>query len=157
MISLPGGSFVMGSVDRFAYPADGEAPREVEVSPFMIDRYAVSNAQFAEFVTDTGYVTEAERYGWSFVFGGMLPDDFPPTRGVAAAPWWRQVPHADWRRPAGLDPALPELADHPSCTCRSTTRSATAGGRASGCRPRPSGSSRDAEGWPRRRFPGAMS
>ena len=28
-------------------------------------------------------MTDAERYGWSFVFGGLLPDDFPPTRGVA--------------------------------------------------------------------------
>jgi sulfatase modifying factor 1 len=113
MISLPGGSFVMGSEDRFAYPEDGETPREVEVSAFMIDRYAVSNAQFAEFAAATGYVTEAERFGWSFVFGGMLPDDFPPTRGVAAAPWWRQVLNADWRRPEGLKPALPERADHP--------------------------------------------
>jgi sulfatase modifying factor 1 len=113
MISLAGGPFVMGSADQFAYPDDGEAPREVEVSPFLIDRCAVSNAQFAEFVTATGYVTDAERYGWSFVFGGMLPDDFPPTRGVAAAPWWRQVEHADWRRPAALDPALADHAGHP--------------------------------------------
>ena len=48
-----------------------------------------------------GHVTEAERFGWSFVFGGLLPDDFPPTRGVAAAPWWRQVEGADWRQPEG--------------------------------------------------------
>src|ERR1700710_1996216 len=54
MISLAGGPFVMGSADQFAYPEDGEAPREVEVSPFLIDRCAVSNAQFAEFVTATG-------------------------------------------------------------------------------------------------------
>ena len=48
-----------------------------------------------------GYETEAERFGWSFVFAGLLPDDFPPTRGVAQAPWWRQVEGADWRRPEG--------------------------------------------------------
>ena len=34
------------------------------------------------FVDDTGYVTEAEEIGWSFVFGGLLPDDFEDTRGV---------------------------------------------------------------------------
>ena len=46
-------------------------------------------------------MTEAERFGWSFVFAGLLPDDFPPTRGVAQAPWWRQVDGADWRHPEG--------------------------------------------------------
>ena len=44
-------------------------------------------------------MTEAERFGWSFVFAGLLPDDFPPTS--AHAPWWRQVEGADWRRPEG--------------------------------------------------------
>ena len=39
----------------------------------------------AEFVDATGHVTEAERFGWSFVFAGLLPPDFPPTRGVAHA------------------------------------------------------------------------
>ena len=113
MVSLSGGSFVIGSDDRFAYPEDGETPREVAVSAFMIDSCAVSNTAFAEFVAATGYVTDAERFGWSFVFGGLLPDDFPPTRAVAAAPWWRQVYEADWRHPEGPHSDIAERADHP--------------------------------------------
>ena len=31
----------------------------------------------------------------------IIPDDFPPTRGVEAAPWWRQVEGASWRQPEG--------------------------------------------------------
>ena len=50
----------------------------MELTPFRIDRYAVSNLQFAEFVEATRWRTDAERYEWSFVFGGLLPDDFPP-------------------------------------------------------------------------------
>src|SRR3712207_4381913 len=92
----------MGTDSREGYPADGEGPiRKVRLRPFWIDRTAVSNARFADFVAATGYVTEAERFGWSFVFAGLLPDDFPPTRGVAQAPWWRQVHGADWRHPEG--------------------------------------------------------
>ncbi|MGA9859623.1 MAG: formylglycine-generating enzyme family protein [Solirubrobacteraceae bacterium] len=113
MVSLPGGTFVIGSADRFAYPEDGETPREVEVSPFAIARCAVSNREFRAFVNGTGYVTEAERFGWSFVFGGLLPDDFPPTRAVAAAPWWRQVYGADWSHPEGPDSDVSMRADHP--------------------------------------------
>jgi formylglycine-generating enzyme len=103
----------MGSDDRYAYPGDGETPREVEVSAFHIDAEAVSNARFAEFVETTGHRTEAEQYGWSFVFAGLLPDDFPPTRGVAAAPWWRQVEGADWSHPEGPQSDLEGRADHP--------------------------------------------
>jgi sulfatase modifying factor 1 len=113
MVSLPGGVFVMGSDDQLAYPDDGEAPREVEIVAFLIDACAVSNAQFAEFVAATGYVSEAEEFGWSFVFGGMLPDDFPATRAVASAPWWRQVLGADWRHPEGPQSDLADRANHP--------------------------------------------
>jgi formylglycine-generating enzyme required for sulfatase activity len=113
MVSLPGGAFVMGSDDRLAYPEDGETPREVELSPFMIDPCAVSNAEFAGFVAASGYVTDAERFGWSFVFGGSLPDGFPPTRAVAAAPWWRQVYGADWRHPEGTPSDLLRRESHP--------------------------------------------
>ncbi|WP_051444244.1 formylglycine-generating enzyme family protein [Afipia sp. P52-10] len=102
MAVVPWGSFAYGCDRREGNPADGEGPsRSVHVDAFRIDRYAVSNARFARFVAATGYVTDAERIGWSFVFAGLLPDDFEETRGVAAAPWWRQVHGADWRRPEG--------------------------------------------------------
>jgi len=113
MVALVGGRFTLGSDDALAYPEDGEGTREVELSAFRIDACAVVNDRFAEFVAATSYVTEAERFGWSFVFGGLLPDDFPPTRGVAGAPWWRQVEGADWRHPAGPQSDLVGRADHP--------------------------------------------
>jgi formylglycine-generating enzyme required for sulfatase activity len=114
MLALPGGEFLMGSEDSFAYPQDGEGPvRQVCLEPFWIDARAVSNAEFARFAKATGYVTDAERFGWSFVFGGLLPDDFPPTRAVAQAPWWRQVEGADWRHPEGPQSDCEDRLDHP--------------------------------------------
>ena len=66
------------------------------------------------------YKTTTNRLGlWlfllsdSFVFAGLLPDDFPPTRGVAAAPWWRQVEGADWRHPDGPRSSWEDRPDHP--------------------------------------------
>jgi formylglycine-generating enzyme len=114
LVSLPGNRFQMGSDDRFAYPVDGEGPvHEVSLRPFLIDRYVVSNDRFATFVEATGYVTDAERWGWSFVFGGLLPDHFPPTRSVAEAPWWRQVEGAQWRHPQGPQSSLEGVGEHP--------------------------------------------
>ena len=114
MVPVPGGTFWIGSDDALAYPEDGEAPvREVEVSAYWIDACAVTNAQFGVFVDATAYVTEAERFGWSFVFGGLLPDDFPPTEAVAQAPWWRKVEGADWRHPEGPQSSLDGRIDHP--------------------------------------------
>jgi sulfatase modifying factor 1 len=114
MVRLDGGAFTIGSADPWTYPGDGETPREVEVDPFRIDHYAVSNARFAEFVEATGHTTDAERYGWSFVFAGLLPDDFPDTRAVAQTPWWRQVYGADWRHPEGPQSDIAERLDHPA-------------------------------------------
>lgn len=114
MVELPGGTFRMGDDSGWSYPADGEAPaRLVRVSPFAIDATAVTNAEFAAFVEDTGYVTEAERFEWSFVFGAFLPDDFGETRGVVGAEWWRQVFGATWRHPEGPQSDLDDRADHP--------------------------------------------
>ena len=47
---------------------------------------AAGAAEFSRFADATGYRTSAEADEWSFVFVGLLPDDFPDTRGVAAAP-----------------------------------------------------------------------
>ena len=112
---LPGGRFRMGTQDPAGFRTDGEGPvREVELSPFRIDRYAVSNDDFAAFVDATGYVTETERYGWSYVFVGFLPGELrriSPRPDVT--PWWAAVSGADWRRPEGPGSDLGGRGDHP--------------------------------------------
>ena len=114
MVPLPSGVFSIGAEDPFAYPEDGEGPvRDVETSAYWIDARAVSNCEFGTFVDETGYVTEAELFGWSFVFAGLLPDDFPPTQSVAQAPWWRRVESADWTHPEGPRSSLDGRLDHP--------------------------------------------
>lgn len=114
LITVPALSFRMGDESGWAYPADGEGPvHDVDLPSFRIDRFAVSNARFAEFVDATGWRTEAERYEWSFVFGGLLPEEFPPTRGVDGAPWWRQVFGAQWRHPEGPQSDIADRMDHP--------------------------------------------
>ena len=114
MVRLEGGRFWMGSDGGEGGAADGEGPtHEIELAPFLIDRAAVSNADFARFVADTGHQTDAEVLGWSFVFHMLLPDDFPPTRAAACAPWWRHVDGATWMRPDGPQSSIDDRLDHP--------------------------------------------
>ena len=69
MVYLAGGKFQMGTNDKEGFPSDGEGPiREVAVKPFYMDKFTVTNVQFAKFVEATHYRTEAEVFGWSFVF-----------------------------------------------------------------------------------------
>ena len=90
LIRLDGGTFLMGAEDEDGFRDDGEGPvREVGVEPFAIALHAVTNEQFDEFVRTTDHRTRADRHGWSFVFAGLLPDEFAPTQGVERAPWWR--------------------------------------------------------------------
>jgi formylglycine-generating enzyme len=111
---LEGGEFLMGNEGPDAYPDDGEGPvHPVELRPFAIEVTVVTNAAFTEFARATGHVTEAERFGWSFVFAGLLPDEFPDTRGVAESPWWRQVYGAEWRHPEGPHSGIADRLDHP--------------------------------------------
>src|ERR1700749_5341843 len=80
-----GGSFLMGTEDPDGFPQDREGPvREIDLPPFWIDPVAVTNRRFAEFVDATRHATEADRAGWSFVFAAFLPENFEPTRGIAA-------------------------------------------------------------------------
>jgi len=67
-----GGEFTMGTDDP-AIPEDGEMPaRPVRISTFLLQKYEVSNRQFAQFVLETGYKTESEQFNWSFCFEGTL-------------------------------------------------------------------------------------
>jgi formylglycine-generating enzyme len=113
LLGLAGGTFWMGS-DEDRYPEDGESPpRPAHVDGFRIAAHTVTNADFARFVAATGYGTTAEREGWSFVFAGLLPDDFPPTRAVVEAPWWRQIPGATRLHPEGPASDLHGRSTHP--------------------------------------------
>ena len=131
--------------------------RNVDVGPLAITATTVTNAEFAAFVEATGRVTDAERYGWSFVFGGLLPDDFPDTRGVQMAPWWRQVYEADWRRPEGPQSSIEDRPTTPSSRSRGTTPWPTPSGPAADCPPSRSGSSPPGAAWTSSPSPGATS
>ena len=113
---VPGGEFLMGTDDREGYPSDGEGPiRGVRLDPFFIDACAVTNAQFAQFVKAIGYKTEAETFGWSFVFHSLVPPKAAATvnKAVLEAPWWWPVSGACWRRPEGPGTSVVKRPNHP--------------------------------------------
>ncbi len=107
----------MGTEDAEGFPADGEGPvREVTVSAFAIDRCSVSNAEYARFVEETGYTTEAERFGWSFVFTLFVPRRLlhrGVARKVPGLDWWYAVNKASWFRPEGPGSGIENRLDHP--------------------------------------------
>lgn len=107
---------MMGTNDFF-YPTDGENPsRSVWVDEFQIGKYATTNAEFAEFVNATGYVTEAQNYGWSYVFKGLINEisDSTQLTGIASsAPWWLAIKNANWFYPFGNSLTIEDLLDHP--------------------------------------------
>ncbi|CAM3723101.1 formylglycine-generating enzyme family protein [Smaragdicoccus niigatensis] len=111
----------MGSTDF--YPE--EAPiRDEQVGPFSIERHPVTNAQFADFVSDTGYVTVAERPMDPLLYPGVAPEDLVPGALVFRATsgpvdlrdwqqWWTWVPGASWKHPFGPDSSVSERPTHP--------------------------------------------
>ncbi|WP_340537732.1 formylglycine-generating enzyme family protein [Nocardioides sp. GXZ039] len=115
LIDIPAGAFRMGSEDVDCNPGDGEGPiRTVTIPAFRIAAHAVSVDDFARFVDATHYLTEAERFGWSFVFGGLLPArlrDILPA--PIATPWWRMTPGASWRAPEGPGTDVATRRSHP--------------------------------------------
>jgi sulfatase modifying factor 1 len=109
MVFVRGGTFRMGSErhrpeERFTHV--------VRVDGFWIDRHEVSNAQFREFVTATGYVTLAERGLDPATHLGMPQELLAPGSMVFVAPtnvagggritqWFQYMAGANWRAPAG--------------------------------------------------------
>ncbi|MGV9798601.1 formylglycine-generating enzyme family protein [Mycobacterium sp. NPDC003449] len=121
LVDLPGGPFRMGSTDF--YPEESPV-HEVTVEPFAIERHPVTNAQFAEFVSATGYVTVAERPLDPADFPGVPPEELVPG-GLAFQPtagpvdlrdwrqWWTWAPGARWSRPFGPDSTVADRPEHP--------------------------------------------
>lgn len=119
MVWIPGGEFSEGCADPRGGICGGTEPMDdarpihrVAVDGFWMDRTEVTNAEFARFVSATGYVTVAERPLRPGDFPGVPADLLvpgsvvftPPAHAVSLAnvlQWWRYVPGASWRHPAG--------------------------------------------------------
>jgi formylglycine-generating enzyme len=121
LVELTGGVFRMGS-QQF-YPDEGPVHDE-RVEPFAIEQHPVTNAQFSEFVSDTGYLTVAERPLDEGLFPGLAPEElepgalvFTPTPGPVDLSnwrqWWGWSVGAEWRHPFGPESGIEDRADHP--------------------------------------------
>lgn len=93
LVTVPSGTFVMGD----AHGDANEAPRKAEVQSFHIMRYEVTNRQFAAFVIETGYRTDAGKIGSGFVWDGR----------------WRRIAGAGWQTPHGPDSTIKGRQNHP--------------------------------------------
>ncbi len=116
MIYIPGGEFQMGTNINEAFWDDGEGPiRKVKVNAFYMDPCVVTNAEFKSFVEDSGYKTETEQFGWSFVFYSLLSPETQRkvTKIPNGVPWWRVVEGAYWAQPEGPDSNIEDRMDHP--------------------------------------------
>lgn len=121
LIDLPGGTFTMGST---AFYPDESPVHTATVAAFAIERHPVTNAQYAEFVADTGYVTVAERPMDPAQYPGVAAEDlapgaliFRPTAGPVDLndwrQWWDWAPGACWRHPFGPASGIADRLDHP--------------------------------------------
>lgn len=116
MSLIPGGVFSMGTDYEGAFSSDGEGPvRKVRVDPFYIDKIAVTNTKFARFTRETGYRTEAEKFGWSFVFYFFIANQTTPSslQSPPGTPWWKRVDGSSWRHPEGPSSNIKRRMNHP--------------------------------------------
>ena len=117
MCKIPRGVWKIGSENSETYINDYEGPvRFVKKNEFQIDETCVSNTEFNEFVYDTGYITEAEKVGWSFVFYAQVhPSAINNTRnlGSGVPSWWTFVKGAFWGAPDGPGSHWKDKANHP--------------------------------------------
>ncbi|AWG33912.1 formylglycine-generating enzyme family protein [Alcaligenes aquatilis] len=134
LVAIAGGRFLMGSDE--GYPEERPV-HPVQVQAFQIDQHEVTNAQFAQFVAATGYVTQAERVP-EFPSNAQVPEQYrQPGSAVFTPPaathdhdhdhhdghnqhaptsnynWWVWVPGANWRHPGGPDTNLNGRDNHP--------------------------------------------
>lgn len=131
MISIPAGTFTMGTDDQRSMPNERPAHR-VRVSGFWMDAHDVTNREFQKFVESTSYITTAERAPDWEELRKQLPPGTPKPSGdilqpgslVFVAPahevawnnlanWWKWVPGASWRHPEGPKSILQNREEHP--------------------------------------------
>lgn len=131
MLWIDGGKFMMGAATGEGYPE--EYPQHnVSVTGFWMDATEVTNTEFAEFVSATGYITTAERKpDWEIMKLQLPPHSerppdsllvpgslvFTPTKEAVPldnpAQWWRFVAGASWKHPEGPRSNIEGKGSHP--------------------------------------------
>ncbi len=127
MVWIPGGEFMQGAIpgDQFAMSHEKPA-HKVAVDGFFMDVHEVTNAQFAKFVKETGYVTVAEReIDWEEM-KKQLPEGTPKPHDSIMRPgslvfkktkssvpnlydfsqWWKWTIGANWKHPDGPESSI---------------------------------------------------
>ena len=133
MVWIEGGSFFMGTNEQEAYHVERPAVKRT-VNGFWMDATEVTNAQFAKFVEETGYVTVAERKpDWEEMKLQLPPgtpkpaeEDLQPGSLVFSPPaqsvstqsndlslWWKWVIGANWKHPEGPESTIKGKENHP--------------------------------------------
>jgi formylglycine-generating enzyme required for sulfatase activity len=131
MVWIPGGEFTMGTDSDLGWVEEKPAHR-VRVDGFWMDETDVTNAQFRQFVEETGYVTTAEKPPdvaeiMKQVAPGTRPPSgeqlkpgslvFTPPSGPVSlkdfSQWWKWTTGADWRHPEGPGSTIEGKEDHP--------------------------------------------
>ncbi len=132
MVLIPGGTYEMGSDGgRNVLPREKPA-HQVKVDPFYMDIHEVTNAQWREFVRETGYVTIAEQnVDWDELKKQLPPETpkpadsvlwagslvFTPTKNKVSlddfSQWWNWVTGADWMHPTGPESSIEGLDNYP--------------------------------------------
>lgn len=121
MIWVPGGTFLMGSN---AFYREERPARPAAVTGFWMDRYPVTNADFAKFFAATGYITLCERPPDPALYPDADPELLVPGSAVFSRPsrpvslrdsraWWEYRPGTNWRHPQGPDSGIIGREDHP--------------------------------------------
>ncbi|MGE0215055.1 formylglycine-generating enzyme family protein [Mycolicibacterium sp.] len=121
MVWIPTQTARVGS--NVHYPEEAPA-REVSVEGFWMQNTTVTNAQFGEFVSATGYLTVAERRLDPDAYPGAPPENLQPgsmvfhrTHGPVdlrhLSQWWTWTPGACWNHPRGPRSSITGREHHP--------------------------------------------
>lgn len=105
----------MGNHPKLPLTRDDLVAQHVEVRSFWIDATAVTNEDFRKFRKESGYKTDAERFGWSFVLELLATEQArsASSQAVKNAPHWIAVQGAWWRHPHGPGSSIKEILRHP--------------------------------------------
>ena len=131
MLWIPGGTFSMGSNTQ-SNTNDALPFQYVKIDGFWMDETEVTNAQFAKFCKETGYLTVAERkINWDEL-KKLLPagtpkpseEDLQPGSLIFSPPsspvpldsntrWWRWCKGANWKHPFGPESSIEGKENYP--------------------------------------------